>query len=238
MFRGYNVKQDLGNKPKLKKTSPVLPVEKKPSLLDAKPKHVLKGSPPAEKGFFGKYKKRMILLMIAVSMSIFAYNMYEHYTVFSYNNIIRKVNNMQVIDVKDLERIEREFPEDAPAIMRSAMANLIQSTTDPKKRLALEVQQYWDPKIYIITQKDGTEIVVGKEISVNQYKEMISRCDALIEKWDKYALDAPMWRATRDKRVLRFSRNTEGFSIPYPLLNTFSQLYPLPGVGQASVPSQ
>ena len=186
--------------------------------------------------FYKRYKNRLIFGMISMCLVIFGVNMYHHFTVFSYNNIIRRVNNMEVIPIEDLQRIEIEYPMDALPIMRSAMANLIQSTIDPKKRLALEVQQYWNPKIFVITQKNQTEVIVAEEITASKYKEMISRADEIIDKWEKYASDAAFWRATRDKRVLRFSRNIDSFSIPYPLLEQFAQLYPLPGAGQTELP--
>jgi hypothetical protein len=195
-----------------------------------------KGStPPAtetDKRFSPATRKKIIFGVIFVCAIVFSYGVYQHYTTFSYNNIIRRINGMQTIPIEDLVRVSKEYPEEAPNVMRAAMANLIQNTSDPKEKLALQVQQYWEETIYIVSQPDGTDMVIAQDMTPEIYKEQISRSAQIVSRWDKYAPDAPFWRAVKDKRVLRFSRGAQGFSIPYPLLGDFEKLYPLPGKQQ------
>jgi hypothetical protein len=173
-------------------------------------------------------RKRVILGVIFVCAVVFSYGVYQHYTTFSYNNIIRRINAQQVIPIDDLRRVAKEYPQEAPNVMRAAMANLIQSTADPKEKLALQVQQYWEETIFIISQPDGTEVIIHQDMSPEVYLEHQSRTGQIVSRWDKYAPDAAFWRAVKDKRVLRFSRGSQAFSIPYPLLGEFERLYPLP----------
>jgi len=177
-------------------------------------------------------RKKLIFGVIFVCAIVFTYGVYQHYTTFSYNNIIRRINGMQTIPMEDLVRVAKEYPEETPNVMRAAMANLIQNTSDPKEKLALQVQQYWEETIYIVSQPDGTELVVAQEMSPEIYKEQIARASQIVSRWDKYAPDAAFWRTVKDKRVLRFSRGAQGFSIPYPLLGDFERLYPLPSKQQ------
>lgn len=173
-------------------------------------------------------RKRIIFAVIFVCAIVFSYGVYQHYTTFSYNNIIRRLNAQQIIPIEDLKRVANEYPQEAPNVMRAAMANLIQSTADPKEKLALQVQQYWEDTIYIISQPDGTEVIIHQNMSPDVYMEHQSRASQIVSRWEKYAPDSAFWRAVKDKRVLRFSRGAQAFSIPYPLLNEFERLYPLP----------
>jgi hypothetical protein len=182
--------------------------------------------PQADNSFVTR--KRIILAVIFVCAIVFSYGVYQHYTTFSYNNIIRRINAQQVIPIEDLRRVAKEYPQEAPNVMRAAMANLIQSTADPKEKLALQVQQYWEDTIYIISQPDGTEVIIHQDMSPEVYVEHQSRASQIVARWEKYAPDSAFWRAVKDKRVLRFSRGAQAFSIPYPLLNEFERLYPLP----------